>query len=72
MAETYDNTTLIQRILSCVCCFIVSMKLFSFPFKPPPILMGILLSCVSWCFCSYLITMDTKKRFAKKEEPEEE
>ena len=48
------------------------MKLVSFPFKPAPILMGLLLSCISWCFTSYLISMDTKKRFAKKDEAKEE
>ena len=48
------------------------MKLFSFPFKPPPIWTGLLLSCISWCFTSYLISMDTKKRFAKKDEDKEE
>ena len=72
MSETYDNITLIQRIFSCLCCFMISMKLFSFPFKPPPIWTGLLLSCISWCFTSYLISMDTKKRFAKKDEVKEE
>ena len=61
-----DTSTLISLLCSCMCSAMVVQRMIGFPFKTPPMMIGLAVCCLSSVLSTTMLTKDTYDRFTRK------
>lgn len=60
-----DDSTLVSLICSCLCCTMMFMGTVQLPFKSPPMMMAMLVCCISSVFSTIMVGTDLGHRFTR-------
>lgn len=63
-----DNSSLTSLISSCLCCTMMFMGGMKIPIKSPPMMMAMLVCCLSSIFSTAMVGTDLGHRFTRKSE----
>jgi hypothetical protein len=60
-----DNSTLVSLLCSCMCCAMMFMGTVKLPFKSPPMMIAMMVCCISSVFSTIMMGTDLGHRFTR-------